>query len=693
MQPRPFDNNWPEHIDFTKQTVEVPGTKKPGETPAYRGAFLRQTSLRDPNSFQTTVEIFEQGLLTAGKDADCIGHRPKVSEEPLKFADYYVWRTYGDVDTRRKNLGSAIQGLFNSGDGLAVDGLETVALWSMNIPEWRIVDLAASLYGKVLVPLYDNFGPDSIEYILNHADVSILFLQPTGVGTILSIAHKLPALKTIVTIEPLQAEAKNILKLWAEQKNIKVFEMSELEEIGARNPLPPPTVTADTVATICYTSGTTGNPKGAVITQGAFAVSTYGVLAGFDVPATETITLLSYLPLAHIYERSAEIVVLARGGRIGYFTGSPLRIVEDLGVLKPNFFPSVPRLLNRIYQTIMAAAEAPGLKGAMLKRAIQTKLERLEATGIDTHPIWDRLVFKKVQQLLGGNLMLIASGSAPLNPKVFNFLRIVFSCTVIEGFGATETCATSLRLTPGDPTGVGRVGIPPPCNEAKLIDVPSMGYSVEDKPYPRGELLIRGDNTFTRYHKDPESTKAAKDDEGWVHTGDVAAIDECGRFQIIDRVKNIMKLSQGEYVALERVENVLSATPIVAQIFVYGHSLQSYLLAVLIPDPINLAKLASSILGKVISDTDIPALDEAVKDERVVKAILDILTKESMRSGLKGYEYVRRIHVSNELFSMENGTLTPTFKIKRKDAAAMYQKELDALYALGEPQPPNSAKL
>jgi long-chain acyl-CoA synthetase len=154
-----------------------------------------------------------------------------------------------------------------------------------------------------------------------------------------------------------------------------------------------------------------------------------------------------------------------------------------------------------------------------------------------------------------------------------------------------------------------------------------------------------------------------------------------------------MKLSQGEYVALERIENSLSATPIIAQIFVYGHSLQSYLLAVVIPDPINLARIASPILGKEITGADTAALDKAAKDERVIKAILNILTEESTKNGLKGYEYVKRIHVSNELFSIENGTLTPTFKIKRKDAAAKYQKELDALYALGEPQTANSAKL
>ena len=154
-----------------------------------------------------------------------------------------------------------------------------------------------------------------------------------------------------------------------------------------------------------------------------------------------------------------------------------------------------------------------------------------------------------------------------------------------------------------------------------------------------------------------------------------------------------MKLSQGEYVALERIENILSAAPIIAQVLVYGHSFQSYLLAVVIPDPVNLARIASPILGKEITGTDMAALDEAVKDERVVKAIHDILTKESKKNTLKGYEYVRRIHVSNELFSVENGTLTPTFKIKRKDAATKYQKELDALYALGEPQSTNGAKL
>lgn len=206
---------------------------------------------------------------------------------------------------------------------------------------------------------------------------------------------------------------------------------------------------------------------------------------------------------------------------------------------------------------------------------------------------------------------------------------------------------------------------------------------------------------------DPEATKETIDEEGWVHTGDVGLIDESGRFRIIDRVKNIMKLSQGEYVALERIENVYAACPVVQQIYVHGDSLQSYLLAVVIPDPVVLARLTSEVWEKSVSETDSRTLDEAVKDEKVVKAVLDMLTKDGARYGLKGYvtplpsplytilrvtlvfcryEFVKRLYLTNELFSVENNCLTPTMKVRRKDVQKRYKAELDALYALGEPR-------
>jgi len=266
-------------------------------------------------------------------------------------------------------------------------------------------------------------------------------------------------------------------------------------------------------------------------------------------------------------------------------------------------------------------------------------------------------VFNKVRAIIGGRVDVLFSGSAPLNPEIMDLLRVTLTCNLIQGYGMTENCGTCTRPFPMDATAAGTVGWPQPVNEIKLLDVPSMGYSVLDKPNPRGEICVRGANCFTAYYKsestpsfvpsttkylihflwiDPEATKETIDEEGWVHTGDVGLVDEVGRFKIIDRVKNIMKLSQGEYVALERIENVYAACPIVQQIYVHGDSLQSYLLAIVIPDPVVLAKVASEVWKKRVSETDLTVLDEAVKDKEVVKAVLDMLTKAGVRYGLKG---------------------------------------------------------
>jgi len=220
-----------------------------------------------------------------------------------------------------------------------------------------------------------------------------------------------------------------------------------------------------------------------------------------------------------------------------------------------------------------------------------------------------------------------------------------------------------------------------------------MGYTSEDKPNPRGELCIRGLNVFVGYYKDPKNTAEALDEEGWFHTGDIAEVDSVGRVKIVDRVKNIMKLAQGEYVALEKIENLFSSIPHIVQIYVHGDSLQSYLVAVVVPDPVLLSGIASRILGKKIAPDNEAALSEAIKDPSVNAHYLGELTKEGKKGGLKGFEMIRRIHLSLTPFSVENGTLTPTMKIKRKDAWNLYQTELNALYALGEPSSSNNIKL
>lgn len=195
------------------------------------------------------------------------------------------------------------------------------------------------------------------------------------------------------------------------------------------------------------------------------------------------------------------MIVIALGGRIGYFSGDPLRLLEDAQILKPTYFPSVPRVLNRIFQAAMVSAKTPGVKGMLFRKALDAKIQNLRTTGSNVHPLWDRLIFKKVQAVLGGQITMMTCGSAPIGRDAMEFLRVAFACEVVEGYGMTENCGVSTRVFPDDPTSTTTVGAPQPVNELKLVDVPEMGYRSTDKPFPRGEICVRGAQCFNGYYK------------------------------------------------------------------------------------------------------------------------------------------------------------------------------------------------
>lgn len=274
------------------------------------------------------------------------------------------------------------------------------------------------------------------------------------------------------------------------------------------------------------------------------------------------------------------------GLKIGYYQGDPLKLVDDCSKLKPAVFPSVPRLYNRIYSKIKGGLEAQtGCKGWIARSAMNAKLARVRDTGAVTHGCWDALLFKKkVAALLGGNCKYMFTGSAPINSNVLDFMKIAMCCPLMEGYGLTETSGASAITWPGDPK-TGHVGGPLPVVKWRLMDVPEMGYLSTDEPYPRGELCMKGPAVFNGYYKRPDKTAEAFDAEGWFKTGDVALVLPNGSAKIIDRSKNIFKLSQGEYIAPEKIENIFALCPYVAQSLVYGDSLRSCAVAVVVPDP------------------------------------------------------------------------------------------------------------
>lgn len=457
-----------------------------------------------------------------------------------------------------------------------------------------------------------------------------------------------------------------------------MFFFDEAEEIGAKNPVDPRPPKRDDPATICYTSGTTGLPKGVVLTHMNILSNSmayiYAAQQGQGYPISKNDSHISYLPLAHVFERALHGIIIYAGARIGFYRGDTLKLLDDVGELQPTIFASVPRLFNRIYDKVMAGVkEAGGLKEKLFRLAFQTKKNNLSSSV--NHLLWDALVFAKIRARLGGRVKFMLSGSAPLSSEVMAFLRIAFSCEVLEGYGQTETAAGATITEVGD-YSVGHVGGPFGSNEVKLVDIPEMGYLATDQPFPRGEICFRGHNTFKEYFKLPDKTAETVDADGWVHTGDVGLFDAQGRVRIVDRKKDIFKLAQGEYVASSKIENCYVNNEFVAQVFVHGDSLQSTLVGIVVPDEpilVNWAKTQDDLKDKSFADL--------CKNDKVKKHILATIQKHGKDNDLKGFENVKNIYLESQQFTVENDLLTPSFKIKRNEVKNKYQKQIDAMYA------------
>ncbi|KAF1319391.1 Long-chain-fatty-acid-coa ligase, partial [Globisporangium splendens] len=571
----------------------------------------------------------------------------------------YEWVTYGEFLSDVEALSSGMR------HALDLERNDIVGLFSKNRYEWTLVEHSCNRMTYTIVPLYDTLGPTAVPFIMNHTEMKVVFCAKDQFKTLMSCIHECPHIRTVVQYEEIDDEERTL----AQEKNVKLLTIAELRAIGKENIAPADPPLPDDISTICYTSGTTGNPKGALLTHAniMFAikvVNKYATLYPTDVH-------LSYLPLAHIYERNVQTNVIQSGGAIGFYQGDTTKLMEDLAVLQPTIFPTVPRVLNRIYDKIsQGVAGAGGVKKFLFDQAFAAKQTAMQDDPeCLAHGFWDPLVFNKIKMLIGGRVRLMMNGSAPLSQEVKAFIQIIFGCHVLEGYGLTETSAGLTCSRVEIPIGT-HVGIPIPGLQVRLEDVRDMNYTSDDTPLPRGEILVRGRNVFKGYYKQPELTAEVLDADGWFHTGDIGCWNENGTLRIIDRKKNIFKLSQGEYVAPEKIEDVYLKSQYVAQIYVHGDSLQNYLVGVVVPDQEIIAKWAAS-QGK--------GVDEIDQDE-LKKLILDDMEQVGKAAKLFRFERVQKLHVHNGIFAVENDLLTPTFKPKRKNLSEYFAKQIAAMY-------------
>ncbi|KAM5271627.1 long-chain-fatty-acid--CoA ligase 5 [Ctenodactylus gundi] len=637
------------HVDLDNQSVGIEGG-------ARKHAFQKNDLLRCyfPDA-KTMYEIFQRGL-EVSDNGPCLGYR--------KPNQPYKWLSYKQVSDRAEYLGSC---LLHKGQKASPD--QFVGIFAQNRPEWVISEMACYTYSMVAVPLYDTLGTEAIIYIVNKANIPTIICDTPQKGTILveNVEKGLtPGLKLIILMDPFDSE----LKQRGEKYGVEVLSLLDAENLGKENfkkPMPP---NPEDLGVICFTSGTTGDPKGAMLTHENIASNAAGFLKSMESvfqPTPDDITI-SYLPLAHMFERIVQAVVFSCGARVGFFQGDIRLLPDDMKTLRPTVFPVVPRLINRVYDKVQSEAKTP-LKKLLLNLAVASKFNEVKNGIIRRDSLWDKLIFSKIQNNLGGRVRFVITGAAPISTTVLTFFRAAMGCMVFEAYGQTECTGGCTVTSPGDWTS-GHVGVPMPCNYVKLEDVPDMNYfSVNNE----GEICIKGTNVFQGYLKDSEKTQEVLDKDSWLHTGDIGRWLPNGTLKIIDRKKNIFKLAQGEYIAPEKIENTYTRSSPVSQIFVHGESLRSYLVGVVVPDPDVLPSFAAKLGVK-------GSFEELCQSQIIKEAILEDLQKIGKENGLKSFEQVKNIFIHPEPFSIENGLLTPTLKAKRGEVAKYFQTQLDSLY-------------
>ncbi|NXL86944.1 ACSL1 ligase, partial [Alectura lathami] len=636
--------------DLGMQSVEVEG-----------GEHARRCSLLDSNELvtcyyddvRTVYDIFQRGLHVSILN-DLIFRKPN---QP------YEWISYKEVSDRAECVGSAL--LYR---GFKPSQAQYIGIFAQNRSEWVIIEQGCYAYSMVVVPLYDTLGAEAITYIVNKADLSVVFCDTPDKAKLLltSVENgEIPVLNTIVIMEPFGTD----LVERGKKCGVEIFSMREIEELGRahrQKPVPPK---PEDLAIICFTSGTTGNPKGAMISHRNIVSNASAFLKTTEktfIPTPEDV-LISFLPLAHMFERIVECVLLCNGGRIGFFQGDIRLLMDDLKTLQPTVFPVVPRLLNRMFDRIFGQADT-SLKRWMLDFASKRKEAELRSCIIRNNSFWDKVIFRKIQASLGGRVRLMVTGAAPVSASVLTFLRTALGCQRVYNFrNLTKNPFRLLKRL----CSIGHVGAPMACNIIKLVDVPEMNYFAAKG---EGEVCVKGPNVFRGYLKDPEKTAEALDKDGWLHTGDIGKWLPNGTLKIIDRKKHIFKLAQGEYIAPEKIENVYLRSEALAQVFVHGESLQAFLIAVVVPDPETLCKWAKR---KGFEGS----YGELCKNKDVKKHILEDMLRVGKESGLKSFEQVKDIVIHTEMFSVENGLLTPTLKAKRSELRKHFQTQIDELYA------------
>ncbi|HTX30375.1 MAG TPA: long-chain fatty acid--CoA ligase [Solirubrobacteraceae bacterium] len=544
--------------------------------------------------------------------------------------------------------------------GLIGLGLETgdrVAILGVTSADWTLVDCGSLCAGAVVTPIYHTNSPAECAYVLENSDARAVFCENAAqAAKIQAIRDRCPALEHVILFRSSDPE---------------VLTIDRLRTLGSE--VPPDAVPArladvgpDDIATLVYTSGTTGPPKGCMLSHDNFlsTVRMYSQELHFEQSAS----LYQFLPLAHVLARVAQTVALGVGARIIYWSGDPAKIVDELGRTGPTHFPAVPRVFEKIHSTVMGRiADGPDIERRLFNWALRAGAharpalrERRQPSLLDDlqYRIANQVLLNKVREVFGPNLELALVGAAPVAKELLEFFD---ACGVLvaEGYGLTETCAAATLNIP-DAVRFGTVGRPLPGTEVMVA--------------PDGEILIRGPHVFKGYFKNPEATDEALSPDGWFRSGDLGSIDADGYVRITGRKKDLIITSSGKNITPVNIESELRDSRYISEAVVFGDR-RPYLVAMLTLDGDEAARLAKR-LG-INPDPATVAGDPGVHTE-IQKEV------DAVNANLARIEQVKRFAILDHDLTQADGELTPTLKVKRSFVYDKYADLFGALYAEGE---------
>jgi long-chain acyl-CoA synthetase len=577
------------------------------------------------------------------RSAELYGSRPAVR---YKEGGAWVDRSFQQVLEIAKPLALGLV-------ALGVEKGDRVSILGNTRPEWTYFDYAALSIGATVVPIYQTNSPEECAYVLENSDAKVVVVEDEEqLAKIREVRAELPQLEQVVMMVGDADDVISMEELAA--KGAEVDDAVFQQRIDA--------VTSDDICTFIYTSGTTGPPKGCVISHGNYR-SMLDMINATNVIAEEDLTYL-YLPLAHSFALLIQLGSFDLGATIAYWEGDPNKIVPNLGELKPTYFPSVPRIFEKIYTAANSGMEKEGgAKKAIFDWSIKTGKKMREAERSGGKPGWllqrqydfaDKKVLSKIRGLFGGNLRLAVSGAAPINPDILRFFDAA-GVFVVEGWGMTET-STAATVASEDSFKFGTIGKPFPGCEVKIAD--------------DGEILVHGPNVFQGYHKNPEATAETIVD-GWLHTGDIGEIDSEGFIKITGRKKDIIITAGGKNITPANLEAQIRENHLVSQCVVVGDR-RPYLVALVTLDPEEAVAYAK--------DHDLPEdpaqMATSPEIRKVIEDHVDEINKKFAR-----VEQVKKISILPRDLSQEDGELTPTLKVKRAVVTQKHEKEIEELYA------------